>query len=87
MSNSQLSFPHDDKTNCLPSGPILTQIFRDGEAQGLFSAESISKETLMKRMGHPDEVANVLCFLLSDEASYVTGGKFGSIRLGSINRD
>jgi NAD(P)-dependent dehydrogenase (short-subunit alcohol dehydrogenase family) len=36
---------------------------------------SISKDTLLGRMGTAEEVANVLCFLLSDEASYVTGGE------------
>lgn len=28
----------------------------------------------MGRMGQAEEVAKVLCFLLSDNASYVTGG-------------
>jgi NAD(P)-dependent dehydrogenase (short-subunit alcohol dehydrogenase family) len=27
----------------------------------------------MNRLGQPEEVASVACFLLSDEASYVTG--------------
>jgi NAD(P)-dependent dehydrogenase (short-subunit alcohol dehydrogenase family) len=57
------------------SGPIDTSIFRDGEGKGLFNSEIISGATLLGRMGKADEVAKVLCFLLSDDASYVTGGK------------
>jgi NAD(P)-dependent dehydrogenase (short-subunit alcohol dehydrogenase family) len=56
-------------------GPIDTKIFREGEAKGLFNADIVSGGTLMGRMGRAKEVANVLCFLLSDDASYVTGGK------------
>lgn len=31
------------------------------------------KRTALKRKGHPEEVANVLVWLASDAASYVTG--------------
>jgi NAD(P)-dependent dehydrogenase (short-subunit alcohol dehydrogenase family) len=55
-------------------GPIDTAIFRKGEEAGLFDAAVMGADTLLGRMGKADEVAKVLCFLLSDDASYVTGG-------------
>lgn len=58
------------------SGPTDTAIFRDGEEKGLFDSKAISAGTLLGRMGHAPEVAKVLCFLLSDDASFVTGGKW-----------
>ncbi|KAK9382813.1 short chain dehydrogenase reductase [Kockiozyma suomiensis] len=61
------------RVNALLPGPIDTPIFRDGEAKGLFSSERTSAATCLGRMGKPEEVAKVLCFLLSDDASYVTG--------------
>jgi len=64
---------HGIRINALLPGPIDTKIFRDGEALGLFNADIISADTLMRRMGQAEEVAKVLCFLLSDDASYVTG--------------
>jgi NAD(P)-dependent dehydrogenase (short-subunit alcohol dehydrogenase family) len=56
-------------------GPVDTKIFRDGEAKGLFNSELLSAGTLMGRMGKAEEVAKVLVFLLSDDASFVTGGE------------
>ncbi|KAF2179301.1 NAD(P)-binding protein [Zopfia rhizophila CBS 207.26] len=61
------------RINALLPGPISTKIFTDGEAKGLFDADKLSKDTLLQRMGQADEVAKVLCFLLSDDTSYVTG--------------
>ncbi|KAH8901196.1 putative short chain dehydrogenase/ reductase [Thozetella sp. PMI_491] len=64
------------RINALLPGPIDTAIFRDGEAKGLFNAEAISGTTCLGRMGLAHEVSKVLCFMLTDDASYVTGAQW-----------
>ncbi|KAF4334387.1 short chain dehydrogenase reductase family oxidoreductase [Fusarium beomiforme] len=61
------------RINALLPGPIDTPIFRDGEAKGLFNSARVSAATCLGRMGQAHEVAKVLCFLMTDDASYVTG--------------
>jgi hypothetical protein len=39
-------------------------------------ATMITQATPMGRRGTPEEVANVFCFLASDEASFVTGALY-----------
>ncbi|KAL1980674.1 hypothetical protein VTN96DRAFT_3654 [Rasamsonia emersonii] len=71
-----LTSPRPGSLANMASGLTLsshTPIFRDGEAKGLFNSEMLSSATLLGRMGQAHEVAKVLCFLLSDDASYVTG--------------
>ena len=50
--------------NAVLPGPIQTDMMPD---------QSMGQITAMKRLGKPEEVANVIAFLASDEASYVTG--------------
>lgn len=39
--------------------------------------EELIKQIPMKRLGTPEDVANVVCFLASEEASYITGQVIG----------
>jgi len=39
--------------------------------------EDIQSRTVLGRMGRPDEIASVIAFLASDDASYITGQMFG----------
>lgn len=38
--------------------------------------ESVFSRVPLGRMGTPDEAANLFCFLLSDESSYITGATY-----------
>ena len=64
------------RVNAVAPGPIVTPIFgRTGlpkEAIDDFSKEVIAKVP-MKRFGQPEEIAGVVAFLASKDASYITG--------------
>jgi len=54
--------------NAVAPGVIDTPMTR-----GIFDADAIAKMIPMKRIGSPDDVAGLVAFLASDEASYISG--------------
>lgn len=66
-----------DNTNSERRGPIHSgENFDRAIKAGLVDPKVVSAGTMMKRMGRTDEVAKMMAFLMSDDASYITGGRF-----------
>ena len=58
------------RVNAIAPGYIMTDILKTVPQDLL---DDFAKLTMLKRLGEPQEIANVALFLASEEASYVTG--------------
>ena len=65
------------RVNCVSPGFTASETMMWGLEHSGFDAATcaklISAGTLMQRMAQPEEIANVVAFLASDDASYITG--------------
>jgi 3-oxoacyl-[acyl-carrier protein] reductase len=61
---------HGITANAIVAGIIGTEAFRFGNPE---MNERMVRRTAMRRAGEPQEIANVVAFLCSDLAAYVTG--------------
>ena len=59
--------PAGVRVNAVAAGPVYTPI------QSPEQAEAVGATTIMARVAQPDEMANVIVFLASPDASYITG--------------
>ncbi len=78
---------HGIRVNSLHPGGIYTKM----HASDLISveeADTFYKDVALPRVGMPEEIANMICFLASDQSSFSTGAEFiadGGSSAGRIN--
>jgi len=82
--------PRKIRVNSVNPGPVSTPIFgKTGmpEEQLKEFAATIQNRVPLKRFGEPEEIANLVAFLASDDASFITGSAYtidGGININSI---
>ena len=71
--------PKGIRVNAITPGPFDTPIFgKSGAPQEKLDqfAEAIKQKVLVKRYGAPNELGKLVSFLISDDASFITGGDY-----------
>lgn len=65
--------PYGINVNYIGPGPIATDLFKLVNPENSERTKAIINAIPLKRMGTPKDVANVISFFVSDEASFITG--------------
>lgn len=64
---------HGIRVNAVAPGYIGTEMVRAGLREGTLDEGALVRRTPLGRLGEPEEIAKVIAFLLSEEASFVHG--------------
>lgn len=62
--------PHNVRVNCIAPGLIDTEMARVLSPEQI---ASVVQQTPMGRLGRPEEISELACFLLSERASFIAG--------------
>jgi NAD(P)-dependent dehydrogenase (short-subunit alcohol dehydrogenase family) len=71
--------PRNIRINSVNPGPVETPIFgKTGMPENQLNdfAQAIQSRVPLKRFGKPEEIAHLVVFLASDDATFITGGEY-----------
>ena len=82
--------PRKIRVNAVNPGPVHTPIFgKTGMAEEQLNdfASAVQNRVPLKRFGQPEDIAKLVTFLASDDASFITGGEYnidGGININPV---
>ncbi len=65
--------PYNIRVNALAPGYVITPLIAKQIETGVLNMTAINERTPLKRPAYPDEIAQAALFMVSDNASYITG--------------
>jgi 3alpha(or 20beta)-hydroxysteroid dehydrogenase len=81
--------PKGIRVNSVHPGMIDTKMVQDAIGGAEVDLRPVTKKLALRRMGHAEEIAELVLFLASDRSSYSTGSEFiadgGSLATHALN--
>ena len=76
MRQMAVEYAPEIRVNAMCPGPVDTPLLWDSAKafeHPKKAVENAANKTLLKRLGQPKDIANLALFLVSDDASWITG--------------